>query len=622
MENHKNQKELNKTLNELKEYRRVIDEATIISETDLKGNITYANRKFCEISGYSLKELIGKPHNIVRHRETPSSIFKELWRDIRAGKIWRGVLKNRKKSGDYYIVKATVIPIFNESGDIKKYVSVREDITEIENARLAAKSAEKMKEQFLATMTHEIRTPLNAILGFVDLLKDGIKDLKYKRYIDTIDKSGKTLLSIINDVLDLAKVENGKMEVELISVNPSTLISDVSELFEISAYSKGINLVTHSDIELPHCIDTDPMRVKQILGNLVSNAIKFTDRGKSIYIYSKVNREFIDISIEDEGIGVPESKQREIFNAYEQTDKSIARQYGGTGLGLSISYKLAKLLGGDLTLFSRYGSGSRFTLSIPIQKCKDESKPKALESIKDQDIKVQGDILIVDDNENSRIYMKILLEKLGLSIDIAKDGLEAIEYFQNRSYDLIFMDENMPNLSGIKTVKIIREQEIETTKHTPIIALTATVVDSEDNIFLKSKMDGYLLKPIDKYRLNQILKKFLKDEQVLTLEGISQNIGFSLDDTKNMVKLFKKTTKESLKELKVATKERDYAKIQSTFHKIAGSIGNILGLSEINTLAREAEKFAIKERDINYKIYIKEIKKMLKKLPSIKKDLK
>jgi len=516
-----------KSKEEQERLQDLISKNIIISTTDLKGNITSASDRFCEVSGYTKEELIGTSHNIIRHSNMQNKIFKQMWKTIKKGKVWRGNIKNRKKDGGFYWVDAIIEPIFNKKKEIVSYLAIRVDITtaialkelsqnqeilinsQIEVANMQrdkALEASRAKSEFLANMSHEIRTPLNAIMGFIELLKDNEKSKTKLNYLSIINNSSNNLLKVINDILDFSKIESGNLLIDDTNFNPIDEFNLTKKLFEAKAKEKNIKLhVNYS--QLPKSLYADILRIKQVINNLLSNAVKFTHENKNIYLNIKyIDNKFLQVNVKDEGIGISIQYQEKIFDAFSQEDSSTTRKYGGTGLGLTISSNLISAMGGELKLNSTLGVGSDFYFSIPVS---------IGESIKETITKtttqhLEGHVLLVEDNKANQMFMKIILKKLGLTFDIANDGLEAVEIYKNNNYDIVLMDENMPNMCGIDATRIINEYENKNNLiHTPIIALTANALKGDRERFLKAGMDEYITKPIDKDKLNKILCNLL-----------------------------------------------------------------------------------------------------------------
>ncbi len=383
---------------------------------------------------------------------------------------------------------------------------------ELLEANQKALQSVKAKAEFLANMSHEIRTPLNAVLGFVDLLKEESRGRKSLKYVEIISSSSKSLLKIIEDILDFSKIESGKLNIDKIDFNTKAEFEVITYLFSAKCSQNNINLSLVCDENMPQVINTDPLRVKQIISNLLSNAIKFSKEGKNIIVDINYRDNLLNISVKDEGKGIAQDKLSHIFESFSQEDSSTTREFGGTGLGLSISSELVKLLGGELKVKSEVGVGSEFYFSIPITIGKKLfSTNENFKDITFEDKK----ILLVEDNKANQMFMKVILKKLTLKFDIANDGLEAVEAFKINEYDAILMDENMPNLNGIEATKLIRLLEKEQNlKHTPIIALTANALKGDREKFLEAGMDEYLTKPIDKKRLTEILENFLNIQEL------------------------------------------------------------------------------------------------------------
>jgi len=366
------------------------------------------------------------------------------------------------------------------------------------------KEAQKAKSIFLANMSHEIRTPLNAIVGFIDLLKEKNLDEESKKYINVVSNSSKMLLNILNDILDLSKIEAGKLTIEKVIFNLKEEILVVLDLLRLKAIEKHINL-KEEFINLPKFIKNDPTRLKQIIINLLSNAIKFTPENKNIYARFEYKDNKLFVSIRDEGIGMTPEQAEKIFEPFKQADDSTTRKYGGTGLGVTISKKIVELFGGELKLKTEPNKGSEFYFEIPVEVVEDYEK-KEIE-IKDS---FNAKVLMVEDNKANQMFLGVVLKKLNLTYDIANNGKEAIEKYKNDNYDIILMDENMPIMNGIEAVKHIREYEkTHNLIHTPIISVTANALEGDKERFLKAGFDGYVAKPIDINKLKEILSKFL-----------------------------------------------------------------------------------------------------------------
>ena len=397
---------------------------------------------------------------------------------------------------------------------IKLFTSSRANLEQkifqqhLEESKKIAEEATKAKSDFLASMSHEIRTPLNAILGFVSLLKEKHQEDDRAKYINTIDNSSHTLLGIINDILDMSKIENGKLDIEKIDFNPYCEFEAVAELFKAKAQEK--NLIFNLDIDknIPTSLNSDSLRLKQIVSNLLSNAIKFTPKNKDVTLKIGYKDNNLTVSVKDSGIGIAPEAQAKIFTPFSQAENSTARKFGGTGLGLSISLALSEMLGGKLKLKSKLNEGSEFYFSIPVTIGKTVFTND--DNIQEENKNLNAHILLVEDNEANIMFMKIILKKMGLTFDIAYNGYEAIDKFKESKYNLILMDENMPNMNGIEaTKKILEIEEQSDLVHTPIIALTANALKGDRERFLNVGMDEYLTKPLNREKLYSVLQELL-----------------------------------------------------------------------------------------------------------------
>ncbi len=362
----------------LTEYKKAVDASAIVSKTDINGKITYVNRRFIDISGYSKEELIGKSHNIIRHPDMPKDLFDNLWNTIKSKEIWQGQMKNRKKDGSHYVVDAIIAPILDRNDNIVEFIAMRTDITDIVKAKDIAQQAEATKTAFLANMSHEIRTPLNAILGYTKILNSmDTLPSKAARYIHTIDSSTETLLSIVNDILDISKLESNSINLEKVDFNPIYTFEESAELFSAKAKEKHIDFKIDIDPKIPLCIKADLHKLKQIISNLISNAIKFTpQKGEVSFRLSLMEKNAqslkLQVAVKDNGIGISQSEQEKILKPFTQANENINRSFGGTGLGLSISNKMLEFMGSSLNIESTKGEGSLFWFDIIVENCEDE----------------------------------------------------------------------------------------------------------------------------------------------------------------------------------------------------------------------------------------------------------
>ncbi|EDZ63839.1 multi-sensor hybrid histidine kinase [Sulfurimonas gotlandica GD1] len=497
---------------ELQQFVDALNESAVVSKSDTQGLITFVNDKFCEISGYSREELIGQGHNIIRHPDMPAELFKELWKTIRNKKIFKATIKNCKKSGEAYYVDSVIVPMLDVNNEIVEYLAVRYEVTELINSRDEALMAEKAKDEFLSNMSHELRTPLNAINGFSSLLKRQIKDEKQSKYIEHILESSSQLIGLINDILDLSKLQSGKFILDYHRFEPYSNIYSLVERFSPNIETASLNLVLDLDDSLKIVANGDWLRISQIITNLLSNAIKFTPAGGEVRLSANHNDDNLRIIVSDNGLGISKEVQEKIFMPFEQADSSTTRKFGGTGLGLSIVSNLLKQMDAQIKLESEDGNGSTFELNIPIKEYenKGESKSEKVASIQESKSILNGHILVAEDNITNQLLIGVLLDELGLTYKMANDGVEAVEMFGKEEYDLVLMDENMPKLSGVLAMNKIRSLY---KTDVPIVSLTANVMSGDKEKFLRAGMDGYLAKPIDNNELYEVLQSFLSHKE-------------------------------------------------------------------------------------------------------------
>ncbi len=503
------------------------------------------------------------------------------------------------------------------------------------NARLEADKASQAKEYFLSNMSHEIRTPLNAILGFVNLLIDEDVSKKHRNYLDIILNSTENLLSIINDILDFSKLRSGEFTIEPKIFSPYEELSHTMELFMASAKSKNITINSKIDSKLPSELYADILRIRQIVSNLISNAIKFTPQNGSVNIDILYENELLIVSVADNGIGISKDEIENIFTPFVQVNHFELHKSSGTGLGLSISYQLVQLMNGQIELKSILGEGSEFLISIPVNvhthKAYNVDKYKLKEYKKMINVCFRGHVLIAEDNEANQELIKILLQKYGLSFDLASNGYEALELYKLNNYDLILMDEQMPVMDGNEAVKKISDYEIKRgLRHTPVSALTANVIKGAKERGLLSGFDSFLGKPIILKELERVFALYLKidssdvaqskrknlQSSIVGLDAIKlkEELMLSEDELIMLLTLFIKKMKKQIPELQNAIKVRDYKNIALNAHSIKGSSGNFR-IELLQQNASEMESMAkVRNSDYDYEATFVRIKQRVKEI--------
>ena len=372
--------ERRRTGNALRKLERAVEQTPVsIVITGLSGDIEYVNPIFSEVTGYSREEAIGQNPRIMQSGETPVEIYQNLWKTITSGGVWKGEVRNRKKNGELFWEEATISPVINEAGEITNFIAVKEDITQrkqietdLKLAKEAAEAANNAKGEFLAMMSHEIRTPLNGVIGLTSLLLDTRLDKEQKEFAETVKQSADSLLFVINDILDFSKIEAGRLDVEVIDFDLRALIENMNGMLAYRAREKELDFISQIWPDVPSLLRGDPGRLRQVLLNLVSNALKFTERGQVALHVDLVEelgeRSRLRFEVRDTGIGISADKLDKLFTPFTQVDASTTRRYGGTGLGLAISKQLVELMDGEIGVDSHIGSGSIFWFCIPFER--------------------------------------------------------------------------------------------------------------------------------------------------------------------------------------------------------------------------------------------------------------
>lgn len=486
---------------------------------DADGRYLLFNQEAAKVVGKKAEDVIGKDdYFIFPEGDAKFVIDKDRW-VMESGTVqtYEEVLTTTRGVVTYLSTKG---PLFSDGKVVGVFGAAR-DITErkkmeneLLNAKLAAESANRAKSAFLANMSHELRTPLNGVLGFAQLLEMEGATIEQKKYLNLIMKSGNNLLAVISSILDLSKIEAEKIELENELFNLRTCIEESLQTHEASAREKNLRLHQSISNQLSKCYVGDAFRLKQIINNLVGNAIKFTKEGRvtvSVDFISKDEScDVVDFSVSDTGIGMSKEALSIIFLPFTQADSSVTREFGGTGLGLAISKKLVELLGGEISVESEFGKGSTFRFRLPLKKaCEVEASttpgPLTSQTRQFHNLKV----LMVEDDPGNKQFGLALLGVLGCQAKALERAAPALDLLEKESFDLLLVDIQMPEMSGLELIKAIREKESITRKHRPAIALSAHALESDKAICLKAGFDGFVPKPIIIDVLVQEVKRVL-----------------------------------------------------------------------------------------------------------------
>lgn len=630
--------EMNIALNENKAKLQLILDSTYegIYGIDTQGYCTFCNESCLRLLGYkNHHEIIGKNvHELIHNKRSNGEPL-----PLNECKIYKSFIKGEgaivedevmwRSDGTSFPVAYSSYPQYR-NGEVIGAVVTFTDVTEklqaqkeLIKAKEQAEAANKAKSQFLASMSHEIRTPMNGITGALQLLESTALNQEQRELMDPMKTSVDTLMAVINDILDISKIEAGKMELEHVPFNIRATVEAAVLPFKVKADDKGLKLSIIINPDIPEYAIGDPTKIKQITSNLVSNAIKFTSDG-TVHVDVRLNKEtdaFMELSftVKDTGIGMTEQELNKIFKPFIQADSSTTRKYGGTGLGLTICKRLVELMGGKITVVSKKGNGTTFSFTIILNKAEDNKTPilsdcsiRAIISDKsisagDPIVKENEDgdedsnglkILLVEDNKiNQMIFVKFL-KKQGLICDVAVNGLEAVEACKQKSYDIIFMDCQMPEMDGYEATKQIRKMEGDSI-HAEIIAMTAYAMKGDAEKCIEAGMDAYMSKPINFEQLTNLLAKSMKNTTYINTPSggtdsydavhvFMKESGLDKETCEQLLSDFYVHAQSLVGRIRKYISDKNFAEAGILLHQLKGSSGNVRA-KEISQFAIEAE---------------------------------
>ncbi len=604
-------------------YRSLVENVNLgISIIDRSYRLTLMNSVQAKMNGTSVEQCIGQEcFRIFEKRDAvcphcPGTIA------MATGRPAEVETQGVRDDGSTISVRVQAFPTFGKNGGVTGFIEVVEDITgrksaeaEMAKAKEAAEAANRAKSQFLANMSHEIRTPMTAILGFSDLLMaSNLSRHEQQEYLQGIQRNGQALLELLSDILNISKIEAGKLAVEPGNCAIQQVLEDTLLIVKIQADQKGLTLDVKYDEPLPKTIITDPVRLRQILVNLVGNAIKFTEQGGVRILVRCQAMEAcsarIQFVISDTGIGITPEKLDDVFQLFTQSDSSMTRRYGGAGLGLAISKRLANALGGDIEVTSQVGKGSTFTLTLAVELPKEELFPQSVArpAVKIYQARVpvdvtpaQGQILLVEDVPDVRKVICAVLDRIGLKTDIAENGRVACDMATSSltkgcPYDLILMDIQMPTMDGCETTRWLRQHNWQR----PIVALTAYAMSSDREKCLEAGCDEYLAKPINIAALQKVLVRYLGQEKVAAdlfkespekPQGILKSGVLAPAVVAQLMREFREELPGRAELIGKAYDDKDRTQLMRLTHQLKGAAG-IYGLNQISDTARLVHQLA------------------------------
>lgn len=599
--------------------------------TDPNYQIEWINNGFVRSTGYSIKEVKGlRPGTVLHGEETDPETIRFMNESLKQENRFQVRLVIYSKTNEIIWIDLEVQPLYDPEGNLTQYFGIQKDVTqqkkyedELQQAKDYAELAAQAKSEFLSNMSHEIRTPLNAIIGLTDLLLDHPSNQESQENLEAIRFSSRNLLVVINDILDFSKIEAGKMEIDQVNFSLAQLMKDALRSVEPRINQKGLGLKLDMDESIPEFVLGDPVRLNQILMNLIGNAIKFTREGEIAIQLSMRNSTdeapLVRFEVRDTGIGIEAEKQQLIFESFTQAATDIQRKHGGTGLGLAITKKLVEMMGGTIAVESTVGEGALFYFDLPFQLTQatpqQEKKNEQKKERKFTDMRV----LVVEDNVINQLVIEQLLRSWEVHVHKANNGKEALLKLENSEFDLILMDIQMPVMDGIEATKIIRGLEQNEKSNVPIVAVSADVFRETQDKAIAAGMNGFITKPIEQAKLYDAIEVVLRptstqnapateqkpetmlNESVkfnkINLDYLRENISDDSEFLAELLILFRDSNQDDINAMIAFGDEGDYVELKKMAHKLKSSFKS-LGLTDSVELLLRIEQAALDSGDL------------------------
>lgn len=617
-----------------------LNRATAVIEFDMQGCVINANETFLSLMGYAdLDEVLGHHHRIFCTPEyCQSQEYSEFWASLRRGEFDRGEYQRIGKNGSEVWIQATYNPIFNADGKPYKVMKLATDLrqrrdmeAELRVAKEQAEAAAEARGNFMANMSHEIRTPMNAIIGFTDVLLEGKLNKEQSHQLNVVRNASRSLLRLLNEILDISKLESGKVELEIRSFSLLELCDHVIASLDVQARQKGLQLILDIDKNTPSYLLGDSLRIQQVLLNLLSNAIKFTEEG-SVTLRLCYKDEQLTMQVIDTGIGIDEAYLKRIFDPFTQAEASTSRRFGGTGLGTAISQQLVVLMGGTINVQSAVNEGATFTVELPIPEG-EKSESNQQEIVDLPALK----LLAVDDNEHNLELIKAIMDKGGHEVELAGDGQDAVDACLAHRYDIVLMDLQMPQVDGLEAVRIIRENEKSRRENpVPILAFSASVLERDRQAALAAGMDGFVYKPLNVVDLFHEIARVLgleadnsvdmpavagkKVEPATDIETVAVELpdlpdinweaGLKLWDKRDVlikaIHRFLNDSRKAVVQMQQALEQNKLSELAAAAHKMCGAAGN-LSLAKVHALSKRLEEAGNQNEPAEMKALIESI---------------